>query len=219
MAPKGAAQNPEPNSGATQASRPRPAASTCSSRRPSGRSAQKRDVSVPQSPKAPKSIAGALCALCACQVGFAKMRGLSIQGNCKTFDTSADGFARGEGMGASLGRSEQSCHVLPMSQWLDGTEAPSTWRVPTPRLFPAPNAQGSRRSRSLFQAAALLGGVARAFCEPMRLVNWTAAFLRPRTTTVVQRPSRHPMARPSSTWDALLGGGDVGVFFWCHPGE
>ncbi|CAK9102638.1 unnamed protein product [Durusdinium trenchii] len=33
-------------------------------------------------------------------VGFAKMRGLAMDGNCKTFDTSADGFARGEGMGS-----------------------------------------------------------------------------------------------------------------------
>ena len=33
------------------------------------------------------------------QVGFAKMRGLAMDGNCKTFDTAADGFARGEGMG------------------------------------------------------------------------------------------------------------------------
>eukprot|EP00931_Biecheleriopsis_adriatica_P048348 TRINITY_DN27935_c0_g1_i1.p1 TRINITY_DN27935_c0_g1~~TRINITY_DN27935_c0_g1_i1.p1 ORF type:complete len:5156 (-),score=1260.04 TRINITY_DN27935_c0_g1_i1:82-15549(-) len=33
-------------------------------------------------------------------VGFAKMRGLAMDGNCKTFDVSADGFARGEGMGA-----------------------------------------------------------------------------------------------------------------------
>ena len=37
--------------------------------------------------------------LCTIQVGFAKMRGLAMDGNCKTFDTSADGFARGEGMG------------------------------------------------------------------------------------------------------------------------
>ncbi|CAE7638189.1 pikAI [Symbiodinium microadriaticum] len=35
-------------------------------------------------------------------VGFAKMRGLAADGNCKTFDTSADGFARGEGMGRGL---------------------------------------------------------------------------------------------------------------------
>lgn len=33
-------------------------------------------------------------------VGFAKMRGLAADGNCKTFDSSADGFARGEGMGS-----------------------------------------------------------------------------------------------------------------------
>ena len=36
------------------------------------------------------------------QVGFAKMRGLAMDGNCKTFDSSADGFARGEGMGRPL---------------------------------------------------------------------------------------------------------------------
>ncbi|CAK9102644.1 unnamed protein product [Durusdinium trenchii] len=40
-------------------------------------------------------------------VGFAKMRGLAMDGNCKTFDTSADGFARGEGMGHG-----ESCVLL-----------------------------------------------------------------------------------------------------------
>ncbi|CAE8589246.1 unnamed protein product, partial [Polarella glacialis] len=35
-------------------------------------------------------------------VGFAKMRGLAPDGNCKTFDISADGFARGEGLGAVI---------------------------------------------------------------------------------------------------------------------
>ena len=38
------------------------------------------------------------------KVGFAKMRGLAADGNCKTFDSSADGFARGEGMGRVLSR-------------------------------------------------------------------------------------------------------------------
>ena len=44
--------------------------------------------------------------LCTVQVGFAKMRGLAMDGNCKTFDTSADGFARGEGMGLETQESQ-----------------------------------------------------------------------------------------------------------------
>ncbi len=34
------------------------------------------------------------------------MRGLAMDGNCKTFDTSADGFARGEGMGLETQESQ-----------------------------------------------------------------------------------------------------------------
>jgi len=42
-------------------------------------------------------------------VGFAKMRGLAHDGNCKTFDVRADGFARGEGMGSVFIQRQAAC--------------------------------------------------------------------------------------------------------------
>ena len=35
-------------------------------------------------------------------IGFCKMNGLAADGRCKTFDASADGFARGEGVGSII---------------------------------------------------------------------------------------------------------------------
>ena len=42
------------------------------------------------------------------EVGFSKMRGLSFDGRCKTFDARADGFARGEGLGSVFIRASES---------------------------------------------------------------------------------------------------------------
>jgi len=41
------------------------------------------------------------------------MRGLAMDGNCKTFDTSADGFARGEGMGVETQEKTQLVLFIP----------------------------------------------------------------------------------------------------------
>ncbi|CAE7183438.1 pikAI, partial [Symbiodinium microadriaticum] len=44
-------------------------------------------------------------------VGFSKMRGLAFDGRCKTFDSRADGFARGEGLGSAFIRGGENAEV------------------------------------------------------------------------------------------------------------
>ena len=45
------------------------------------------------------------------EVGFSKMRGLAFDGRCKTFDSRADGFARGEGLGSAFIRGGSDAEV------------------------------------------------------------------------------------------------------------
>ena len=59
------------------------------------------------------------------EVGFAKMRGLAVDGNCKTFDSSADGFARGEGMGEDPTSQKMGSQAHLLCPYR--TEAPCMW--------------------------------------------------------------------------------------------
>lgn len=109
--------------------------------------------------------------ICKLQVGFSKMRGLAFDGRCKTFDASADGFARGEGIGSVwLTRGTGDTELAP---WQPRDAAPElrcpsrVWRSTTTAVRPpsrhltarrssvccaAPSASGRRRARTLDRA-------------------------------------------------------------------
>eukprot|EP00438_Fugacium_kawagutii_P009334 Skav234552 [mRNA] locus=scaffold2556:403785:415232:+ [translate_table: standard] len=105
-------------------------------------------------------------------VGFAKMRGLAMDGNCKTFDTSADGFARGEGMGRPL-------------RWDHGWLSRGSVYVKS--------ASGEGAPAALLGGVVLSSGTALSTAQRRHRIS-----LRPRTTTVVRQPSRLQMARHNS---------------------
>ncbi|CAK0831545.1 unnamed protein product, partial [Prorocentrum cordatum] len=76
-------------------------------------------------------------------VGFAKMRGLAADGNCKTFDRRADGFARGEGLGAVfVQRAGASGGEVPACALLGGVAVNHDGRAAT---ITAPNGTAQQR--------------------------------------------------------------------------
>eukprot|EP00931_Biecheleriopsis_adriatica_P047752 TRINITY_DN27548_c0_g2_i1.p1 TRINITY_DN27548_c0_g2~~TRINITY_DN27548_c0_g2_i1.p1 ORF type:complete len:4734 (-),score=1179.49 TRINITY_DN27548_c0_g2_i1:215-14152(-) len=75
-------------------------------------------------------------------VGFSKMRGLAFDGRCKTFDSRADGFARGEGIGAAYIRSAGASDSVPDLAGLTGVATNHDGRAAT---ITAPNGTAQQR--------------------------------------------------------------------------
>lgn len=86
-------------------------------------------------------------------VGFSKMRGLAMDGRCKTFDARADGFARGEGLGGVyVQRASAPCVDTPALAAFSGVSTNHDGRAAT---ITAPN--GTAQQRVLRSALAERG--------------------------------------------------------------